>query len=286
MRTGERGIMGISRKAFKVWLSCTIVWWIATGIFINAGGFFPARYQVNFPLQSNLPAWEKANGWQVDDPLHKPLYEIIRSPSTEKLPVEFQYRGYQGAIWNQHIHSRKSQSFEFSSGETLDLPTGLTDADSEYLKKAFWDQRWTRWRGIFEPYLKSAILFPLAVLAAIWSFRQLRIAFTGKEPPPEAPRLPYSPGMERLRRATLAVGGAAILFWLVIAVLNDPKDPLPFFKTLYLLFPMMLPALAALIMSFLRRGPISAALLAGLGVYLMLPELAVRLLPASWLGSE
>ena len=76
--------MGISRKAFKVWLSCTILWWVAIGVLINAGGFFPARYQVNFPLQPNLPVWQKDAGWQVDDPLHKPLYEIIRSPSAEK----------------------------------------------------------------------------------------------------------------------------------------------------------------------------------------------------------
>ena len=84
MRT-KRGIVGISRAAFKTWLTCTILWWIAIGILINAGGFFPARYQTNFPLQPNLPAWQKEAGWQVDDPLRKPLYEIIRSPSAGKL---------------------------------------------------------------------------------------------------------------------------------------------------------------------------------------------------------
>jgi len=77
--------MGISRKTFKVWLSCTILYWIAIGVIINAGGFFPARYQANFPLQPSLPPFQKDAGWQVDDPLHKPLYEIIRSPSAEKL---------------------------------------------------------------------------------------------------------------------------------------------------------------------------------------------------------
>lgn len=267
--------MGISRKAFKVWLSCTILWWVAIGVLINAGGFFPARYQVNFPLQPNLPVWQKDAGWQVDDPLHKPLYEIIRSPSAEKLPVQFQWLGYQGPIWNQHIHSRKTQTFEFASGETLALPNGLTEADTAYLKRMFWDQRWTRWKEIFQPYLTSAILVPLVVLAIIWGVRRLRIAITGKEPPPEAPRLPYSPQMERLRRITLAVGGAELLFWLVMAAVLDPRES--YFNNLFAMSPAVLPAFAAFVMSLLYRGPIAAALLAAFGIYLIAP-LAISLI--------
>ncbi len=267
--------MRISRKAFKVWLSCTILWWVVLGVVINAGGFFPARYQTSFPLQPNLPVWQKDAGWQVDDPLRKPLYEIIRSPSAGKLPVQFEYRGYQGPIWNQHIHSRKTRTFEFASGETLDLPNELTEADVAYLKQAFWDQRWTRWWEILKPYLANAIVLPLIALAIIWGVRHLRIAITGKEPPPEAPRLPYSPQMERLRRITLAVGGAELLFWLVMAKVLDPRES--YFDNLYAMFPAILPALAAVIMSVLYRGPIAAALLAALSIYLIAP-LAISLI--------
>lgn len=279
----RRGIVGISRAAFKTWLSCTIVWWIAIGILINAGGFFPARYQTNFPLQPNLPVWQKESGWQVDDPLRKPLYEIIRSPSAEKRPVEFEYRGYQGPAWNQHLHSRKTQTFEFASGETLDLPNGLTEADSAYLKQAFWDQRWTRWKDIFTPYVKSAIFFPLGILLALWGWRRLRIVMTGKQPEPEAPRLPLSPAKERLRNVTLIVSAVELVCWLILGIADEIKEPLPFGAVLYIMFPVVLPSLAAFLMSVFRRGPIAAALLAALGFYFLLPLLAVFLLPASWL---
>jgi hypothetical protein len=277
--------MGISRAAFKTWLTCTILWWIAIGILIDAGGFFPARYQVNFPLQPNLPAWQKEAGWQVDDPLRKPLYEIIRSPSAEKLPVEFVYRGYQGPIWNQHLHARKTQVFEFASGETLDLSNGLTEADTEYLKQAFWDQRWTRWKDIFTPYVKSAIFVPLAILAGIWGWRRLRIKMTGKQPEPEAPRLPLSPQKERLRNVTLLASAVELALWLVIGVANEMEQPLPFGEALYVMLPISLPSLAAFLMSVFRRGPIGAALLAGIGAYFLTPLLAGLLLPASWLSS-
>jgi hypothetical protein len=51
------------------------------------------------------------------------------------------------------------------------------------------------------------------------------------------------------------------------------------------MFPVLLPSIAAFLMSVFRRGPIGAALLAGLGAYFLLPLLAGFLLPASWLSS-
>jgi len=275
--------VGISRKAFKVWLSCTILYWIAIGIVINAGGFFPARYQANFPLKPNLPAWQKEAGWQVDDPLRLPLYEIIRSPSAEKLPIQFQWLGYQGPIWNQHIHSRKTERFEFWSGETLDLPKGLTEADRQYVKDEFWRQRWARWREIFTPYLQNAILVPLAALAAIWGIRRFRISVLGWEPPPEKPRLPYSPQMQRLRKITIYASSAELLFWVVFAIASNRSDPQPFMSIVWAMLPGYLAPLAAFVMSLLWRGPISAALLAAFGFYLLFPLLVVPLVPQSWL---
>lgn len=275
--------MGISRKTFKVWLSCTILYWIAIGVIINAGGFFPARYQANFPLQPGLPPFQKDAGWQVDDPLHKPLYEIIRSPSAEKLPIQFTWLGYQGPIWNQHIHSRKTQRFEFMSGETLDLPDGLTDADSQYVKDEFWRQRWARWRDIFTPYLWQAILVPLAVLAAIWGIRQFRISVLGWEPPPEKPRLPYSPQMQWLRKITIYAAAAELLFWFVFAITANKADPQPLMSIVWSMLPAYLAPLAALVMSFLWRGPIAAALLVAFGFYLLFPILVVSIVPEGWL---
>ena len=273
--------MGIGRTAFKVWLASSIVWIVAIGIMVYVGGIFPTGYQTDFPLRADLKPWQRE--WATSDPLRKPLYEIIRSPSAEKLPLKFQLRFYQGAIWNQHIHARALPSFSFPSGETLDLPAELTDADRDYIRKAFWDQRWPRWKETLGPYAQAAILLPLAVLAVLWIVRRVRVRITGKPPEPEAPRLPYSPAMERLRNITLAVSGVEILLWLVLGALNEIEDPQTLADAVSVMFVIMLPSLAAFVMSLLRRGPLTAACLAVIGLTFLLPQLVVRILPASWL---
>jgi hypothetical protein len=278
---GEGARMGIGRTAFKVWLTSSIVWIIAIGIVVNAGGFFPAHFQTNFPLRTDLEPWQP--GWSTSGPLRKPLYEIIRSPSAEKLPLEFQWRGYQGELWNRHIHEREMPQHDFPSGETLDLPAELTAADQDYVLKYFWDHKWRRWKEILDPYIKTAFFVPVATFVILWIWRQARTTISGKESSPEPPRLPYSPAMERLREVTLAVSAVSILFWLVIGVLNQRQDPQSLVDAASVMLVIMLPALAAFIMSLLRRGPRTAAVLAGFAVYLMLPELAVRLSPAAWL---
>jgi len=276
-------MVAIGRTAFKIWLTTSIVWIIAIGIMIYAGAIFPAGFQTNFPLRADLERWNSE--WSVNDPLRHPLYEIIRSPAAEKLPLTFPWRGYSNGPWNQHIHARDLPRFAFPSGETLDLPAELTDVDREYIKQAFWDQRWKRWGEALGPFARAAIFVPLGFFVVLWLARRLKIMRSGKELEPEAPRLPYSPAMERLRNITLAVSGIEILFWLVIAVLNNREEPQSLADIISVMFIAMLPANAAFIMSVLRRGPLTAAALAGLALSMLLPQLTVRILPASWLGA-
>ena len=273
--------MGIGRTAFKVWLSASIVWIIAIGVMVNAGGLFPAHYEAEFPLRADLEPWQP--GWRTSDPLRKPLYEIIRPPAAEKLSLKFHYRGYQDAVWNQHINARMLPEFTFPSGETLDLPAALTDADRDYVRKAFWDQRWSRWKDELGPFARTAIFVPLAAPAILWIVRFWRVKISGKAPAPEAPRLPYSPAMERLRNITLAASGAEILLWLVLGVLNQREDPQALADAASVMFVIMLPSLAAFVMSLLRRGPRTAAVLAAFALTWLLPQLTVRILPVSWL---
>jgi hypothetical protein len=273
--------VGIGRTTFKVWLASSIVWIVAIGIMVYVGGIFSTGYQTDFPLRADLEPWQ--SGWKTSDPLRKPLYEIIRSPSAEHLPLKFQSRFYQGAIWNQHIHSRELPSFNFPSGETLDLPADLTEADRDYIRKAFWDQRWPRWKETLGPYAQAAILLPLAAFVILWVVRFLRVKISGKEPAPEAPRLPYSPAMERLRNITLAASGIEILLWLVLGALNQMEDPQTLVDALSVMFVIMLPSLAAFLMSLLRRGPLTAAVLAAFAVTLLLPQLVPHIVPQSWL---
>jgi hypothetical protein len=47
------------------------------------------------------------------------------------------------------------------------------------------------------------------------------------------------------------------------------------------MFVAMLPTNLAFIMSFLRRGPLTAAALAGLGLWMLLPQITARIVPLS-----
>ena len=82
--------VGIGRKAFKIWLTTSIVWIIVIVTTIYAGRVFPVGYQANFPLRTDLKPWN--DEWPINDPLRHPLYEIIRSPAAEKLSLTFQWR--------------------------------------------------------------------------------------------------------------------------------------------------------------------------------------------------
>ena len=271
--------MGIGRKAFKIWLTASIVWIIAVVTMIYAGRVFPVGYQANFPLRADLEPWNDA--WPINGSLRHPLYEIIRSPPAEKLPLTFQWRGYSTGRWNQHILARDLPRFSFPGGETLDLPADLTDTDREYVKQAFWDQRWKRWGDTLGPFVRSAIFVPLVFLVILWLTRRFKIRGSDKELEPEPPRPRYSPAMERLRKVTLAVSAIEILLWLVIAALNSRKELQALGDIITIMFVAMLPANLAFIMSLLRRGPLSAAAIAGLAFWMLLPQLTVRFAPPS-----
>ena len=273
--------MGIGRTTFKIWLTASICWIVAVGIAAYAGGIFPGHYQTEFPLRQDLEPWQR--DWRTSDPLRHPLYEIIRSPSADKLPLTFYWRGYGRTDWNQHVNGREMPSFSFPGGETLDLPAELSDADRDYVRRVFWDSRWQRWKETLGPFARTAIFLPLGALVVLWLARRLRIAVTGKGPELEAPRIPYSPQMEWLRNITLAVSGVEILLWIGIGVLNQREEPQTLVDAASVMFVIMLPAIAAFVMSLLRRGPLTAAVLAGFGLTMLVPQLIVRIVPESWL---
>jgi hypothetical protein len=87
--------------------------------------------------------------------------------------------------------------------------------------------------------------------------------------------------MERLRNVTLVVSAIEIPLWLVIAVLNNREDPQALGDVLSIMFVAMLPANLSFIMSLLRRGPLTAAALAALAFWMLLPQLTVRIAPPS-----
>jgi hypothetical protein len=63
--------------------------------------------------------------------------------------------------------------------------------------------------------------------------------------------------------------------------MNDREDPQALADVISIMFVAMLPTNLAFIMSLLRRGPLTAAALAGLGLWMLLPQLTVRIFPPS-----
>ena len=121
------------------------------------------------------------------------------------------------------------------------------------------------------------ILVPLGIFVVLWLARRLIVRRSGQPSEPEAPRLPYSPAMERLRTITLTVSGIGILLWFVIAALNNREEPQSLADIISVMFIAMLPTNAAFIMSLLRRGPITAAALAGCSLLMLLQQFMARM---------
>jgi len=67
--------------------------------------------------------------------------------------------------------------------------------------------------------------------------------------------------------------------------LNYREEPQPLTDVASIMFVAMLPVLAAFVMSLFRRGPLTAAVLAGFGLTMLLPQLTVRIVPESWLAN-
>jgi hypothetical protein len=109
---------------------------------------FGGQWQAVYPLRADLEPWKPE--WRRNDP-KKPLYDVIRSPSAEKLPVAFEYRGYQGHPWNQYLNQQPRVLFTFPDASELTLNRALTEADKKYLHDALRDQRWSRWEASLKP---------------------------------------------------------------------------------------------------------------------------------------
>ncbi|HEV2000989.1 MAG TPA: hypothetical protein VGQ97_10965 [Xanthobacteraceae bacterium] len=202
----------IRRDWFFTWVCIAFVWIMAAAVFHSATWVqFGGRWQAIYPLRADLEPWKPE--WKLSDP-KKPLYDVIRSPSAEKLRVEFEYRGWQGNPWNQYLNAQPWDRYTYPDTSTLDLNRALTDADKKYLADAFWDQRWGRWEASLKPLAGWALIPPALLLIFMALSGPVRRFATGAPPPPAAPaRPPLSRTMQLLRVATLIVSGVQLALW-------------------------------------------------------------------------
>jgi hypothetical protein len=133
--------MNVGRGLFRGWIFLTVLWLIGAGTFAYFTiGDEISRWKWQYVHQSrtNAPPWEI--DWSL------PYYETMRSPSAEKLAVTFFELEYQYVrSWNERVEEGKMLLKTMPDHSSLYLDADLTKADQEYLAKAFWDQRWSRY---------------------------------------------------------------------------------------------------------------------------------------------
>lgn len=165
--------MGLGRRLLIGWLIASAVWLGLVYLYLTNGGWFPGHWEVRYPLREGIGE-PPAENYTVSTPLPRPLYEIIRSPSAEQLPVVFQPRGIQGiSAWDTRLNVGQWEPQRFADGSKLWLQPALTEADRRYIADAFWRQRWSRWRTLLQPWLPTAAIPPLGLFGLLWAVRQL-----------------------------------------------------------------------------------------------------------------
>lgn len=199
------------RDWFFVWVCVSFVWVSAAATFHSATWIqFGGKWQAFYPQRADLEPWKPE--WRLTEP-KKPLYDVIRSPSAEKLPVSFEYRGWQGDPWNQYLNARPWTTFTFPDTSQLDLNRELTETDRKYLLDAFWDQRFGRWEASLKPLAGWALIPPVLLFFGMALAGPVRRFATGAPPPAAPPWPPLSRNMQLLRLATLVVSGVQLGLW-------------------------------------------------------------------------
>ena len=171
----ERSIMNVRRGLLWAWVLFSITWLIYIGVL--AKNAVPAeiastKYTYVYQLRAGIDPDDMEDR-------SRPLYEIIRSPSDEKLDSEFDLvRSEYLSDWDEYAEEGKLKIVEFPDHSKLYLSPALTEADQTYLSQQFWDQRPIRWTKAVEPWLAAAALPPIIVLllglGTVWVIRSFQ----------------------------------------------------------------------------------------------------------------
>jgi hypothetical protein len=160
--------MKIWRWLFLLWFVVSALWITLVVFFVYAGGWFPGHWEVFYTLRENIGAPPPGPHYS-NAPLPRPLYEIIRSPAAEKLPVIFQPRGIQGGPpWDFVLNVGQWEPHEFPDGAKLWLRPDLSAADRRYIVDRFWAERWSRWYMLLWPFAWEGLMPPLALFILLW----------------------------------------------------------------------------------------------------------------------
>jgi len=157
--------MNVGRGLFRGWIFLTVLWLIGASTlayFIISGEVSNWKWQYIHELRTNTPLQEI--DWS------RPYYEIMRSPSAEKLSVTFNEVEYQYVEeWDQFVKDRKLTPVEMPDHSLLYFSTELTEQDQLYLAKAFWDQRWWRYVSFIKFWGPMLVMPPIVLFILGWA---------------------------------------------------------------------------------------------------------------------
>jgi hypothetical protein len=130
--------------------------------FIIGGEVSNWKWQYVHQTRTTTPPWEV--DWS------RPYYEIMRSPSAEKLAVTFSELEYQYVqSWDQDVKDGKLAPIKMPDDSSLYLSTLLTEQDQLYLAKAFWDQRWSRYVSFIKFWGPMLVVPPIVLFILGWA---------------------------------------------------------------------------------------------------------------------
>jgi hypothetical protein len=168
--------MNVGRGLFRAWILVTVLWCIViAALAYNVVHEKISHWKWQYVGQMRMEPW-KAD-WT------RPYYENHRSPSVEKLAVDFDELGYEFVdSWNKRLNEGTLTIKRFSDGSLLYLDTDLTEADQEYLRRAFWDQRWRRYAEIGKMWAAILTGPPVALFILGWGLLWVGRGFKAARP--------------------------------------------------------------------------------------------------------
>jgi hypothetical protein len=157
--------MNVGRGLFRGWIFMTVLWLIAAGLLaysIIGGEVSNWKWQYVHQSRTNTPPSEI--DWS------RPYYEIMRSPSGEKLAVTFDEVRYDYVpSWDKFVKDGKLTVIKMPDDSSLYLSTYLTRQDQEYVSAAFWDQRWSRYISFAKVWVPLLVVPPVVLLILGWA---------------------------------------------------------------------------------------------------------------------
>jgi len=157
--------MNVGRGLFRAWIFVTVLWCLGVG----ALGYYVVRDQIShWKWQYVTEMRDDIAPWKAD--WTRPYYEIHRSPSAEKLAVTFSELGREYVDeWNKHLNEGALTIVRFDDRSLLYLNALLTETDQNYLARAFWDQRWSRYAEIGKTWAAVLMGPPIALFIIGWA---------------------------------------------------------------------------------------------------------------------